>query len=427
MDKKEENESQNSSIENPKVPPFSPKSSDTSPQNSATNILKRKSVLDIYSSYKRDLGLSHFTMKRAIKSVGEWIINVENNRNLQMRSDFDEEKEFKLEKQKEIQNHIEELSHLYEGENKITYFNNKIRQHQELCEKYFEIKDKIDAKLKTMRDIIPKLEKKILGYKVQLKRLNTENLKLMEQVNIFENELSTKLEEDLEKINFNLDNNKFEESKNLNNSQMTSGNNSFLLNNSINFSEILDKNENLKKKKEKIDLLKEYLQERKNDNDYLIKDINQMNNNFFKCKRIYREGMHEIAKELLRINEIELDKVINNSNTSFNSLYFDIYKTNYNKGQLNNDFLKKPIINNNINKKFKYPIVEKAQPNDLLYKVVKNIIDENNASNKINNIKKNKFSWDEFKDFSAYQIYTLLNINKEILDKLDACLFSKSV
>ena len=62
--------------------------------------------------------------------------------------------------------------------------------------------------------------------------------------------------------------------------------------------------------------------------------------------------MHEIAKELLRINEIELDKVINNSNTSFNSLYFDIFKTNYKNGELNNDFLKKPIINNNINNNY---------------------------------------------------------------------------
>ena len=424
MENKEEILSQNPSIINQKEQPFSQKSSESSPENSMKNILKRKSVQDLYSSYKRDLGLSHFTIKRAIKSVGKWIMNVEYNRNLQMRSDFDEEKEFKLEKQKEIQNHIEELSNYYKGENKISYFNNKIKQHQELFMKYNEIKEKIDEKIKMMKDIIPSLEKKILGYKMQLKKLNKENLKLMEQVNKFENELSNKLEEDLEKIKYNVDNIKFDESKNLSISQMTSGNNSFIFNNSINISQILDKNENLKKKKEKVDALKEYLNEKKNENDYLIKNINRLNNNFFKCKKIYREGMHEIAKELLRINEIELDKVINNSNTTFNSLYFDIFKTNFNNGKNNNDFLKTPIINNNINKKFKYPIVEKSQPNDLLYKVVKNIIDENNNSNKINNIKKNKFSWDEFKNFSAYQIYTLLNINKEILDKVELCLFN---
>ena len=159
------------------------------------------------------------------------------------------------------------------------------------------------------------------------------------------------------------------------------------------------------------------------ENDYLMRNINQMNNNFYKCKKVYNEGMHEIAKELLRINEMELDKVINNSNTNFNSLYFDIFKTNYNSGQSKNDLLRQPMINNNIKKKFKYPIMEKSEPNDLLYKVIKNIIEENNINNKINNMKKNKFSWDEFKDFSAYQIYTLLNINKDILNKLDMCIF----
>jgi chromosome segregation ATPase len=354
-------------------------------------------------------------MKRAIKSVGKWIMNVENNRNLQMRSDFDEEKEYKLEKQREIQSHIEELSNYYEGENKITYFNEKIRQHKELYLKYTEMKESIEAKIRALKDIIPDLEKKIFLYKIQLKNINKENLKLMGQINHFENEISNKLEEDLENIYYNIDNR-------LNDS--TSLNNSSLIGNSINVQEILEKNENLKKKKEKIDELKEILKEKKNENDYLIKNINMLNNNYFRCRKIYREGMYEIAKELLRINEIELDKVINNSNTNFNSLYFDIFKTNYNNGKTNKDFLKIPIINSNIKTKFKYPVAEKAQPNDLLYKVVKNIINENNVANKINNIKKNKFSWDEFKDFSAYQVYTLLNLNKKNLDELDNYIFN---
>ena len=241
--------------------------------------------------------------------------------------------------------------------------------------------------------------------------------------------MSNKLEEDLDNFNYSLDNNNISETiniKNNNTSQLSNGENSSFLNNSINIPEILDKNENLKKKNDKIIELKEYVKEIKKENDFLIKNINLLYNNFFRCKKIYREGMHEIAKELLRINEIELDKVINNSNTNFNSLYFDIFKTNYNNGQLNNDFLRNSIINDNINKKYQYPVSEKAQPNDLLYKVVKNIIDENNTTNKINNIKKNKFSWNEFKDFSAYQIYTLLNINKDTLNKLDNYLFSSN-
>ena len=404
------------------------KSSEASIENSRKNIFEPRDIKDLYSSYKRDLSLSNFTVKRAIKNVGQWIMNVENNRNLQIRSDFDEEKEYKLEKQKEIQNHIEELSNHYQNENKITYFNNKIKQHKELFKNYSEIKDKIDEKLKMLKNIVPELEKKIFDYKIQLRKMNKENLKLMGQVNKFENELSDKLEEDLDNFQLNFDNSKFNESKDIRNnmSQASNGDNSSFLNNSINIPEILDKNENLKKKNDKVCELKQYLKEKKKENDYLIKNINLLYNNFFKCKKIYREGMHEIAKELLRINEIELDKVINNSNTNFNSLYFDIFKTNYNNGQLNNDFLRNSIINNNINEKYQFPIKEKAQPNDLLYKVVKNIIDENNTTNKINNIIKNKFSWNEFKEFSAYQIYTLLNINKETLNKLDNYLFNSN-
>ena len=404
------------------------KSSEASIENSRKNIFEPRDIKDLYSSYKRDLSLSNFTVKRAIKNVGQWIMNVENNRNLQIRSDFDEEKEYKLEKQKEIQNHIEELSHHYQNENKITYFNNKIKQHKELFKNYSEIKDKIDEKLKMLKNIVPELEKKIFDYKIQLRKMNKENLKLMGQINKFENELSDKLEEDLDNFQLNFDNSKFNESKDIRNnmSQASNGDNSSFLNNSINMPEILDKNENLKKKNDKVCELKQYLKEKKKENDYLIKNINLLYNNFFKCKKIYREGMHEIAKELLRINEIELDKVINNSNTNFNSLYFDIFKTNYNNGQLNNDFLRNSIINNNINEKYQFPIKEKAQPNDLLYKVVKNIIDENNTTNKINNIIKNKFSWNEFKEFSAYQIYTLLNINKETLNKLDNYLFNSN-
>ena len=412
--KPEENHPPNSRGTNNKT--LSSKSSDISmSNNSRKNILEKKSINEIYETYKRGLDISNFTMKRAIKSVGKWIMNVENNRNLQMRSDFDEEKEYKLEKQREIQSHIEELSNYYEGENKITYFNEKIRQHKELYLKYTEMKENIEAKIRALKDIIPDLEKKIFLYKIQLKNINKENLKLMGQINHFENEISNKLEEDLENIYYNIDNR-------LNDS--TSLNNSSLIGNSINVQEILEKNENLKKKKEKIDELKEILKEKKNENDYLIKNINMLNNNYFRCRKIYREGMYEIAKELLRINEIELDKVINNSNTNFNSLYFDIFKTNYNNGKTNKDFLKIPIINSNIKTKFKYPVAEKAQPNDLLYKVVKNIINENNVANKINNIKKNKFSWDEFKDFSAYQVYTLLNLNKKNLDELDNYIFN---
>ena len=468
MDKDASNQNSNE-LKNSQEIDYSKKNSKEE-ENQPQNAVGKKTGKELYESYKRDLGISEFTMKRAIKSVGEWVVNVETQRNLQMRNDFDEEKEFKLEKQKEIQNQIEELSNDNESERMIVYFNEKIKQQEDLFEKYNQIKTKIDKKIKLIKDMIPNLEYKVTNYKIELRKLNRENLKLMEQINKFENELSFKLSEELDDFNSNLINNMNNNNQNLiinnslentnnnslstnvnNNSQSINGlnysniikninfanmeninysnrgennlSNSISFNNSINIPAILENNEILRKKKEKVDKLKEILKEKKLENHYLMKNINIMNNNFFKCKKVYNEGMHEIAKELLRINEMELDKVINNSNTNFNSLYFDIFKTNYNSGQSKNDLLKLPLMNDNIINRYKYPIMEKSGPNDLLYKVIKNIIEENNINNKINNMKKNKFSWDEFKEFSAYQIYTLLNINKEVINKLDNCIF----
>ena len=150
-----------------------------------------------------------------------------------------------------------------------------------------------------------------------------------------------------------------------------------------------------------------------------------MNYSYFYCKKIFSEGLHEIAKELLKINEMELEKVVNNThnNSNSNSLYFDIFKTNYNSGQSKNDLLKLPMINVNKNVKYKYPVFEKSEPSGLLYKVIKNIIEENNFNTKIKNLKENKFPWEEFQEFSGYQIYTLLNINKDNLKKLEQCVF----
>ena len=434
-------------------------------EEKSPNVFNLKKGKDLYDAYKRDLGISEFTMKKAIKSVGEWVINFETQRNIQMRNEFDEEKEYKLEKQKQIENQIEEISNDNDSDKMIKYFNEKISQQENLLEQYSKIKNKIDIKIKSIKEMIPNLEKKVNNYKAELKKVNRENLKLMEQINEFEKELSLKLVEEINNFKNNLPdentmnllmnsnslNSSDTLSTNVNNSQTINGlnysdiiKNITMLNNknfnntdntlsystnfnSINIQEILEKNEKLRKKQEKINKLKEILKEKKMENDCLMKNINEMNNNFFKCKKVYNEGMHEIAKELLKINEMELDKVINNSNTNFNSLYFDIFKTNYNSGQSKNDLLRLPIINSNINKKFKYPIMEKSEPNDLLYKVIKNIIEENNTNNKINNMKKNKFPWDEFKDFSAYQIFTLLNINKDILKKLEACIFPTQV
>ncbi len=74
--------------------------------------------------------------------------------------------------------------------------------------------------------------------------------------------------------------------------------------------------------------------------------------------------------------------------------------------------LKLPIINANISKKYNYPIIEKSDPTTFIYNVVKEMLQEHHNLNKNINIKKKKFDWEEFKGFSAYQIYTLLSLNK---------------
>jgi len=108
-------------------------------------------------------------------------------------------------------------------------------------------------------------------------------------------------------------------------------------------------------------------------------------------------------------------------------LYFEMIKQKKYNNKRNDEELKLPIINNNIMKKYNYPLVEKSDPNNLIYKVIKNIVDESHISNKKNNMKKNKFTWDEFQHFSAYQIYTILNMNREIIKKLESQIFPRKI
>ena len=71
--------------------------------------------------------------------------------------------------------------------------------------------------------------------------------------------------------------------------------------------------------------------------------------------------------------------------------------------------------------------MEKSHPNTLIYNVVKNMLDENHNSSKISNIRKNKINWEEFKDFSAYQIYTILNMNKDVIKKIEGNIFPRKL
>jgi hypothetical protein len=85
-------------------------------------------------------------------------------------------------------------------------------------------------------------------------------------------------------------------------------------------------------------------------------------------------------------------------------------------GSNSNEQLKLPKIMTNMEKIYKHPYLEKADPSTLIYNVIKNIVDENNSLTKSISMKKKKIPWEEFQHLSAYQIFTLLTLNKVIID-----------
>ena len=361
----------------------------------------------LYESNKKDLALSEFTMKSAINNVENWVKNGELKRDIEMKAEFEREKEYKLNEQNEVINQIDLLNKNNYNEKIINHFNEKIHQQENLYNKYLERKNEITEKINNLNKIIPEFEKKVKMKSEKLKFINKENLKLMDQINLIEK-------------------------NNLNNSfNFTNNNNDSLINEqnfNLNISEIVEENEDIKNQYQKIIDLKKIYNNKKKENENLIKGITEMNSDIFLFKKIFNEGLHEIAKELLKIHEIQLDKVINSQNSKNdlmgNNLYFEIVKQNFNGNEQKNDeMLKLPIINSNIQKKYNYPVNLKTTSDSLVYKVIKNMLENSNNLNKILNMKKNKFSWEEFKSFSAYQIYTILNINKDVIKKVEGKIF----
>ncbi len=361
----------------------------------------------LYESNKKDLALSEFTMKSAINNVENWVKNGELKRDIEMKAEFEREKEYKLNEQNEVINQIDLLNKNNYNEKIINHFNEKIHQQENLYNKYLERKNEITEKINNLNKIIPEFEKKVKMKSEKLKFINKENLKLMDQINLIEK-------------------------NNLNNSfNFTNNNNDSIINEqnfNLNISEIVEENEDIKNQYQKIIDLKKIYNNKKKENENLIKGITEMNSDIFLFKKIFNEGLHEIAKELLKIHEIQLDKVINSQNQKNdlmgNNLYFEIVKQNFNGNEQKNDeMLKLPIINSNIQKKYNYPVNLKTTSDSLVYKVIKNMLENSNNLNKILNMKKNKFSWEEFKTFSAYQIYTILNINKDVIKKVEGKIF----
>ena len=386
------------------------------PMSVVAQISKRAKSL--YNASKKNINESEKTIRSAINKIEYWVKNGENQRNFKMKSEFEREKEYKLEEQSEIKNQIEILAKNNINEKLINNFNVKISQQQDLFNKYYELKKDVLKKIDDLKSIIPLLEKKVKTKNEKLKKINKENLKLLEQIKEIEN-FNT-----LQNSNLNISNN-YNNISYYENSQILNDK----IPNSININELIENNNSLKEQYFRIlKLRKEYLN-KKNANINLVKQITDMNTDSFLFKKIFEEGFYELSKEILKINELQLDKVIsyNNSEINTNSMYFEMIKQKKYNNKRNDEELKLPIINNNIIKKYNYPLIEKSNPNNLIYRVIKNIVDESHISNKKNNMKKNKFKWDEFRNFSAYQIYTILNMNRDIIKKLESQIFPRKI
>ena len=413
---------------------------------------EKKKNRPLYDKYKRDLDISQFMMKKAIDSVDSWVLDVENHRNYKMESDFNKEKDFKMLEQNEIKNQIEELSNNSDNELQIQYFNSKISEQQELYDNYSNMNDKILLRIKELKENIPSLENTVKEYSEELKKINKENLKIMDQISMIEREINyhNSLGENHNSTNvsnsynnktnvsnildsprnqsYSLINNDNNFSKsNIMNSNISSLGNKNKSRESINLNEIMEENEEIKNQYIQILQLKKIYKSKKKENKILLKNIADMNTECFTYKRIFNEGIHEIAKELLKLHEMQLDKVINNkgkNKSNINSIYFEMVKSNDKK---NDTLFKLPKINDNIIKKYKFPINEKRTPETLIFNVIKKMVNESHNLNKAINLKKNKFSWEEFKTFSAYQIYTILNLNKKAIQKLESYIFPNRI
>lgn len=87
--------------------------------------------------------------------------------------------------------------------------------------------------------------------------------------------------------------------------------------NYLNISEVLDDNANLKAKFDNIKNLKDTLSTIKNKERHSCFRLSELNTESFTLSKLFTDGMSEISKELLKIHELQLDKLISSKN-SFN-------------------------------------------------------------------------------------------------------------
>ena len=341
----------------------------------------------LYEESKKKLEPYQLNMLETIKNIEEMVKKGERQRNYKIKSEFEREKEYKLEEQDEIKNKILDLSKNNINEKLINHFNYRINQQEELSNQFDEMKSEILNKIDLIKSAIPSLEKSVKEKNEKLKNLNKNNLLILEKINELENENNNN-NINHNNVSTNMNNSQYGNNSSviLNNSSQAIGNQSTnFLNNSdkfpkgIKINEIVRENEDIKNQYNRIlELRKEY-KNTKIQNQKMIRTINEMSMDCFLFKKIFKEGMNEIGKELLKIHELKLDKVINrtnqNKNKNSSSLYFQIVKTKTNGNETKNDsILKLSLINKNIIEKYNYPIVEKSGPKTLIYNAIKNVL-----------------------------------------------------
>ena len=80
--------------------------------------------------------------------------------------------------------------------------------------------------------------------------------------------------------------------------------------NYLNISEALEENSNLKSKFDNLKYLKDLLMKVKQKDMKANLRLSELNTDTFHLSKIFADGMSEISKELMKIHELQLDKII---------------------------------------------------------------------------------------------------------------------
>ncbi len=130
-------------------------------------------------------------------------------------------------------------------------------------------------------------------------------------LNIKNNNSESILKEDMSAYIIDQSNSQIQNSRTLKNKKLINATGNSNINNmSINITELIEESDHLKEKFEYLKNLKEKFKLGKKENNYLGNEVAKLNSLFFNLGKIFTEGSQEIQKELLKIHEIKLDKIV---------------------------------------------------------------------------------------------------------------------